>query len=89
MRPMGKIGPQSILIRGVDPALKARLRRRAAQRGHSMEREAREILRVALFAEPPTGLDLAEAIHRRFAPLGGVVLKRLPRETIRKPPKLS
>nr|WP_126402226.1 plasmid stabilization protein [Blastochloris tepida] len=70
-------------IRGLDAGVKARLRRRAAERGHSMEEEARQLLTRAL-AEPETGL--ASAIHRLFAPLGGVELDLPPREPGREPP---
>jgi plasmid stability protein len=38
----------SITIRKLDPALKERLRERAAEQGHSMEAEARRILQQAL-----------------------------------------
>lgn len=40
----------SITIREIDDRLKARLRVQAAHNGHSMEEEAREILRAALSA---------------------------------------
>ena len=38
----------SITIRNLDPAVKERLRIRAAQHGHSMEAEARNILQSTL-----------------------------------------
>jgi plasmid stability protein len=38
----------SITIRNLDPAVKERLRIRAAQHGHSMEAEARSILQSTL-----------------------------------------
>jgi plasmid stability protein len=62
----------SLTIRGVDPALKEELRVRAARNGRSMEAELRHILTEAVGrgrrdAEP----NLAEAIRRRFLPLGG------------------
>ena len=74
----------SITIRKLDPAVKERLRVRAAEHGHSMEAEAREILQGALEtpAQEPkkerTGADLLKAIRARFEPLGGVELE-LPR----------
>ena len=76
----------SLTIRGLDAAVKARLRRRAAARGHSMEEEARQLLTQALdqAAEPETGLG--DAIHALFAPLGGVELELPPREMGREPP---
>jgi antitoxin FitA len=61
----------SITIRNLDPAVKERLRVRAAQHGHSMEAEARDIISSAVGAERPREVNLAEAIRRRFAPLGG------------------
>ena len=76
----------SITIRKLDDDLKARLRVRAARHGISMEAEAREILRAALTAETPTSENLAEAIRKRFAPLGGVDLPDIPREPGREPP---
>ena len=50
----------SITIRRLDEAIKNRLRLRAAEHGHSMEEEARSILRDALDRERPINLaDLA------------------------------
>lgn len=80
----------SITIRKLDDRLKARLKVRAARHGRSMEDEARDILRCALArAEESAGRDLAAAIRRRFAPLGGVDLPALPREAMRKPPSFD
>jgi plasmid stability protein len=47
-----------ILVRNLDDRLKSRLQRRAKRHGHSMEEEAREILRNALKKEetPKRGL---------------------------------
>jgi plasmid stability protein len=45
----------SITIRNLDPAVKERLRVRAAQHGHSMEAEARDIISSAVGAERPRG----------------------------------
>ena len=78
----------SIIIRNLEEATKRKLKVRAALRGHSMEQEAREILKSALqekAQEPKTGADLVAAIRQRFAPLGGVELEPLPREPIRDP----
>lgn len=74
----------SLTIRKLDDGLKTRLRVRAAERGHSMEEEARDILRVAL-STPEPSVNLAEAIRRRFAPLGGVDLEPFPDEPVRDP----
>jgi plasmid stability protein len=64
-----------------------RLRLRAARHGRSKEAEARTILSEAVAgdrdqAEP----NLAEAIRRRFAPLGGVDLELPPNEFVDEPP---
>ncbi len=70
----------SITIRKLDDSLKTRLRIRAAEHGHSMEEEARAILKSTL--EPET-LNLFDAIRRHFEPLGGMELAIPPREPIR------
>jgi plasmid stability protein len=59
-----------LIVRNLEESVKARLRRRAARHGHSMEEEARDILRDALKKEdePPTGLGTRLA--RRFAGKG-------------------
>jgi plasmid stability protein len=76
----------SITIRKLPESTKRRLRIRAARNGHSMEQEARELLKNAL-AQPdhPQPENLGEVIHRRFAALGGVDLKIPPRGPIRDP----
>ncbi len=75
-------------IRNIDDATKARLRVRAAQHGRSMEDEARDILKAALSAEVARRSDLGQAIHERFAALGGVDISLPSREPIRSPPNL-
>ena len=78
----------SITIRRLDATLIARLRARAASHGWSMEREALEILRNNLQADPPPQqLDLGTAIRRHIAPLGGIELPIARREPVRRPPK--
>lgn len=77
----------SITIRKLDEQTKARLRVRAAHRQRSMEDEARNILRAALAEEESTPRNLAEAIRRRFRPLGGIDLHLPVREPMREPPK--
>ncbi|HEX7758442.1 MAG TPA: hypothetical protein VF459_03000 [Caulobacteraceae bacterium] len=76
----------SITIRNMEEPLKARLRVRAAHHGRSMEEEARHILRSALADERQPGVNLAEALRRRFAAVGGVDLPELDREPLRRPP---
>jgi plasmid stability protein len=76
----------SITIRNLDDSLKSRLRVQAAVHGRSMEDEARDILRSALSREPGRQRNLAAAIRARFAPLGGVELPAMPRDTMRAPP---
>ncbi len=80
----------SITIRNLDPALKERLRIRAAQHGQSMEAEARVILQTALMPQeaPPTR-HLYDRVRARFASLGGVDLELPPREPVREPPRFD
>jgi len=75
----------SITIRNLDEDFKRRLRMRAAEHGHSMEEEAREILRRALSgAIAPK--NLGQAIHARFAAIGGVEMELPARGPLREPP---
>jgi len=81
----------SLNIRQLEPGLKERLRLRAAHHGRSMEAEARAILREALTGaeQPESGSVLAEAIRRRFEPVGGVELELPPRTEGRAPPRFG
>jgi plasmid stability protein len=63
----------SITIRGLDDAVKKRLRVRAARHGRSMEEEARAILKIAV-ATSEREPNLYESIRALFEPLGGVDL---------------
>jgi len=82
----------TMTIRNLDEDVKARLRVRAAQHGHSMEEEARSILRAALSAEPKpanTGAALVADIRALVAPFGGIELELPAREPQRQPPDFS
>jgi plasmid stability protein len=79
----------SITIRNLDDPLKARLRLRAAKRGRSMEQEARAILRSALAERQRTPRNLAQAIRRRFAAVGGVDLPQISRDGLRVAPEFD
>jgi plasmid stability protein len=62
----------TLTIRNVDAGVKERLRVRAARHGRSMEAEVRSILSAAVAGDrDEREPNLAEAIRRRFAPLGG------------------
>lgn len=80
----------SLTVRNLDPALKERLRVQAAEHGHSMEAEARRILRAALTPQSgPPPRHLYDRVRARFAPLGGVELELPPREPPRAPPRFD
>ena len=82
----------SITIRNLDEDLKQRLRVRAAEHGHSMEEEARNILVAALALEPQTGEELYRAIRARVEPIGGIEPDELelpPRGPMREPPRFD
>lgn len=71
MHPDDTIPMSSITIRNLDPAIKERLRVRAAERGHSIEAEARRILQNALKGPVrPAAANLYERVRTRFQPLG-------------------
>jgi len=81
-------GMASITIRNLEDAVKQRLRVRAAEHGHSMEEEARNILRqVMAEATPPR--DLAAAIRARVAPSARIDLDLPIREQIREPQRFG
>ena len=76
----------TLTIRDLDDTPKQSLRIRAAHRNHSMEEEARQILRAALVDTPGATVDLARRIRARFAGLGDVSLPiadRADREPLR------
>lgn len=79
----------SITIRNLDDQTKERLRIRAAHQGRSMEDEARNILRAAVAKDAGTSRNLAQAVRKRFEPLGGVELDLPAREPMREPPQPS
>ncbi|MGL5944073.1 MAG: FitA-like ribbon-helix-helix domain-containing protein [Waterburya sp.] len=80
----------SLTIRNLEEPIKELLRIRAAHHGHSMEEEVRQILRTTLLEDSQLPENLAEAIKKRFAQLGGV--DDLPpsfREAMREPPQIN
>ena len=77
----------ALTIRDLDEDVKQSLRVRAAHRRHSMEEEARQILRAALLNDTPaSSVDLGSRIRARFAGLGGIDLPMAEREAVRSPP---
>ena len=80
----------SITIRQLDDQLKRKLRVRAAENGHSMEEEARIILRGVLDRQqPPPATKFGTAIHELFKPFSDVELDIPPREPMREPPRFD
>jgi plasmid stability protein len=79
----------TILIRGVEEAVKARLRLRAARHGRSMEEEARQILKIGLATEGSGEPNLAQSIRQHMEPIGGIELKLPRREAVRQPPNFG
>ena len=74
----GNFSPMATLtIRNLDDAVRDRLRHRAAEHGHSMEEEVRQILREVVEPAKPfaTTEGLGSSIHNHFARLGGVELE--------------
>lgn len=81
----------AVVIRNLDASLHARLKARAASRGHSMEEEARSLLREGLAGEPVApDQTLGRAMRALFEPLGGLELPPDLRERGgREPPDFS
>jgi plasmid stability protein len=63
----------TLVIRDLDPEVKARLRRRAAANGRSMEAEARAALQEAVGSIRPTR-RLGTFIHEQFTEAGAADL---------------
>jgi len=59
-----------LVVRNIEEKVKARLKRRAARRGHSMEEEIREILRHAVGGQESASEGLGTFIARQFAGKG-------------------
>uniref|UniRef100_UPI00404743B9 FitA-like ribbon-helix-helix domain-containing protein n=1 Tax=Yoonia sp. TaxID=2212373 RepID=UPI00404743B9 len=78
----------SITIRNLDDDVKRRLRVRAAEHGRSMEEEARDILRQVV-GQPSATRNLGQAIHARFAALGGVDMPPTERSPMRPSPEFE
>lgn len=57
-------------VRDLEEDIKDRLKRRAARHGHSMEEEARQILRNVLKDENAPATHLGSRIAARFAKVG-------------------
>lgn len=80
----------NLTIRNLEEPIKELLRIRAASRGHSMEEEVRQILRAAVLEDAQSPNNLANAIAKRFAELGGVDDLSIPsREPMREPPQIK
>ncbi len=79
----------TITIRNLDRQVKERLRIRAARNGRSMEAEARSILADSLAPNASDSMNLAEAIRRRIAPLGGIELEEHPPVAVAEPPSFE
>jgi antitoxin FitA len=78
----------TLTIRKLDPAVKERLRVRAAQRGHSMEEEARRILSES--CGPASRPDnLADIALRLFGEQNGIELELPTRQMGRAPPSFD
>ncbi len=81
----------TLTISDLDPAIEQQLRIRAAKHGHSVEAEARQILRLNLtLPERRSGLDLYDRIRGRFEALGDTPdLVLPPRDPAREPPRFD
>ena len=79
----------SLTIDNIDADLQRRLSTRAAANGHSLQDEARDILRRTVEDAPEMPQNPAADIRARFAPLGGVDFNLPPRGPMREPPSFD
>lgn len=59
-----------LIVRNLEDAVKARLKRRAVRNGSNLEEEVRRILRNAVKDEAPPTMGLGSRIAQRFARTG-------------------
>lgn len=78
----------SLTIRGLDEAIKTKLRLQAAQHGWSMEQEVRDILRLAVSA-PEQEKPFLERMRQHFADVEIDNLPIPPRQPQRTPPSFE
>jgi plasmid stability protein len=81
-----EVAVSNLTVRNLDDDVKQRLRERAAANGHSMEEEARIALRAHV-AIAPAG-NVYDTLRKRFEPVLGMDLPRLPRGKLRPLPDL-
>jgi antitoxin FitA len=79
----------SLTIRGLDEALKSRLRLEAARQGYSMEEAARQILRRALTTPHIDAGGLGSRVHGYFVEADSFNLEIPARSAPRSAPDLS
>jgi plasmid stability protein len=79
----------TLTIRNLPEDVKTRLRLSAAANGHSMEEEARAILRRVLTTKQSKAGGLGQRIHARFAKLGGVELETPKRRDRARAPRFA
>ena len=78
----------SITIRNLDDEIKQRLRVRAAEHGHTLEEEVRDILR-RVTSEDSAPSNFAAAIRALVAPADRVDLALPAREPMPEPPQFT
>ena len=86
-----RLAMASITIANIDDNLKQQLMARAAEHGHSLEFEAREILENALSSTQQAAVpdNLYAAIRAIVDPIGGIELEAFPRQPVREPPRFD
>lgn len=78
----------TLTVRKLDPQVKERLRVRAAEHGHSMEEEVRQILTAAC-GTGSEARNLADLALHFFGAEGGVELELPTRREGREPPRFD
>ena len=80
----------TLTIRNLDDSVRDFLRAQAAENGHSMEAEVRDILRSVARQKSSTPSEVFDRIHTLFAAIGGVNDLVVPkREAAPAPPNFS
>ncbi len=79
----------NITIFNIDDSIKELLQERAAKNGRSLEEEVKEILRLAVFENQKSPVNIVDMLEKRFAHLGDFELEEITRKSMNPTPNFE
>ncbi len=79
----------NITIFNIDDSIKELLQERAAKNGRSLEEEVKEILRLAVFENQRSPVNIVDMLEKRFAHLGDFELEEITRKSMNPTPNFE